>query len=114
MFKQIANLAQIMKQAQAMQGRVQELKARLEAIRVTGSSGGGLVEVDASGDQRILAVRIQSDALPRGVTGLEELVVTATNDALDRAKHAAAEVMQSATGDLGGLGDMFPQLGSSH
>ena len=113
MFKQIANIAQLMKQAQAMQGRFQELKARLEDVRVTGSAGGGLVEVDAAGDQRIVAVRIQSDAIARGTASLEDLIVSATNDALDRAKQAAAEVMQSATGDLGSLGDMFPQLGSS-
>jgi DNA-binding YbaB/EbfC family protein len=113
MFKQIANIAQLMKQAQAMQGRFQDLKARLEEIRVTGSAGGGLVEVDAAGDQRIVAVRIREDALARGSGSLEEFVVIATNEALDRAKQAAAELMQSATGDLGPLGDMFPQLGSS-
>jgi DNA-binding YbaB/EbfC family protein len=112
MFKQIANIAQLMKQAQAMQGRFQELKAQLEEVRVTGSAG-GLVEVDASGDQRIVAVRIQDEALSRGTAALEELIVRATNEALDRAKQAAAEAMQSATGDLGPLGDMFPQLGSS-
>jgi DNA-binding YbaB/EbfC family protein len=112
MFKEIANIAQLMKQAQAMQGRFQELKARLEEFRVTGSAGGGLVEVDAAGDQRIIAVRIQDEAIARGAASLEDLIATATNEALDRAKQAAAEVMQSATGDLGPLGDMFPQLGS--
>jgi|EndMetStandDraft_8_1072994.scaffolds.fasta_scaffold621260_1 nucleoid-associated protein EbfC len=113
MFKQIADIAQLMKNAQAMQGRLQELKARLEEVRVTGSSGDGLVEVDAAGDQRIVAVRIHDDAIARGASSLEELIVTATNQALDLAKQAAAEAMQSATGDLGPLGDMFPQLGSS-
>jgi len=111
MFKQIANIAQMMKQAQALQGKFQELKARLEQIRVTGSAGGGLVEVDAAGDQRVVAVRIQPDAVARGSEALEQLIVTATNQALDLAKQAAAEVMQSATGDLGGLGDLFPNLG---
>lgn len=111
MFKQIANLAQMMKQAQAMQGRFQELKARLEQVRVTGSAAGGLVEVDAAGDQRIVAVRIQDEALSRGAVALEDMIVVATNEALDRAKHAAAEAMQSATGDLGGLGDLLPQFG---
>jgi nucleoid-associated protein EbfC len=113
MFKQIANIAQLMTQAQAMQGRFQELKAQLEEVRATGSAGGGLVEVDAAGDQRIVAVRIQNEALASGTASLEELIVRATNEALDRAKQSASEVMQSATGDLGPLGDMFPQLGSS-
>jgi DNA-binding YbaB/EbfC family protein len=112
MFKQIANIAQLMKQAQAMQGRFQELKARLEEVRVTGSAGGGLVEVDAAGDQRIVAVRIRDEAIAQGASSLEDLIAAATNEALDRAKQAAAEVMQSATGDFGPLGDMFPQLGS--
>jgi len=113
MFKQIANVAQLMKQAQAMQGRVHEIKAQLEGLRVTGTSAGGQVEVDAAGDQRIVAVRIRAEALAAGVAALEEHVAAATNDALDRAKQAAAELMQSATGDLSGLGDFFPQLGSS-
>jgi DNA-binding YbaB/EbfC family protein len=112
MFKQIANIAQLMKQAQSMQGRLQDLKAQLEQVRVTGSADGGAVEVEASGDQRIVAVRIQDDALARGAGHLETLLVAATNDALDRAKLAAAELMQSATGDLGGLGDIFPQAGA--
>ena len=112
MFKQIANIAQMMKQAQAMQGRFQDLKARLEEVRVTGSAGGGAVEVDASGDQRIVAVRIQNDALAQGAGTLEDMIVSATNDALARAKHAAAEAMQSVAGDLDGLGDLLPQLGS--
>ncbi|WP_145031108.1 YbaB/EbfC family nucleoid-associated protein [Caulifigura coniformis] len=112
MFKQIANVAQLMKQAQAMQGRVHEIKAQLENLRVTGTSTDGMVEVDAAGDQRIVAVRIRPEALIAGAAALEQQVAFATNEALDRAKLAAAELMQSATGDLSGLGDLFPQLGS--
>ena len=112
MFKQIANVAQIMRQAQAMQGRLQQLKEGLASVRVTGVAGNGLVEVDASGDQRILCVRISEQA----ATGcdfrqLEVLIAAATNDALDRAKVAAAEAMQSATGDIPGLSEAMSQFG---
>ncbi len=113
MFKQIAGVAQLMKQAQAMQGRLQEFKEGLERIRVTGTAGEGLVEVDASGDQRILAVRIDSAVVAGDARRLENLIVTATNDALDRAKQAAAESMQSTAGRIPGLGDMFSQFGST-
>jgi len=113
MFKQLANVAQMMKQAQAMQGRLQELKDGLERLRVTGSSGNGLVEVEASGDQKIVAVRISDSVRNGDPTRLEQSVVDAVNDALDRAKHAAAESMHAMAGGLPGMGDMLSQLGSN-
>ena len=112
MFKQLANIAQLMKQAQAMQGRLQELKQSLEQIRVTGSAGNGQVEVDAAGDQRILDVRIESSAFSGDARQLEQLIVQATNDALDRAKQAAAEAMQSATGGMEGMQDLLSGFGA--
>ncbi len=112
MFKQLANAAQLMKQAQAMQGRLQELKEGLERLQVTGQAGDGLVEVDASGDQRVLAVRIQESARTAGGQLLEKLVLVAANDALEKARLAAAESMQSAAGGFPGMGDMLSQLGS--
>lgn len=113
MFKQIANIAQVMRQAQAMQGRLQELKDRLSTIQVTGTAGNGAVAVDVSGDQRILAVRIDDQAAQLDLRTLEAFLAAATNDALDRAKLAAAETMQSATGEMPGMSELMSQLGSS-
>ncbi|HVJ84247.1 MAG TPA: YbaB/EbfC family nucleoid-associated protein [Caulifigura sp.] len=112
MFKQLANIAQVVNQAQAMQGRFQELKQSLEQIRVTGSAGNGLVQVDAAGDQRILDVRIESSAYSGDPRQLEQLIVQATNDALDLAKQAAAEAMQSATGGMEGMQDLLTRFGA--
>lgn len=112
MFKQLSNVAQMMKHAQAMQGRLQEVKDDLARIQVIGSAGGGLVEVEATGDQRILAVRLSESARTGDPRQLEELVGLAVNDALDRARLVAAESMQSLAGGLPGMGDILSQFGS--
>ena len=54
----LANLGSIMKQAQQMGGKLQEVNAQLKTQRTTGSAGGGLVEVETNGLGEVLAVRI--------------------------------------------------------
>jgi len=49
MFKNLANLGTLVKQAQQMGGQMQELTGRLRQQRVTGAAGGGLIEVEANG-----------------------------------------------------------------
>jgi nucleoid-associated protein EbfC len=95
------NLGQLMKQAQAMQEKMAEVQAQLEAIEMTGVSGGGMVQVAVNGKGDVKRVKIDKAAVdPAEVEVLEDLIVAAFNDA--RAKvnaHAEAE-MQKLTGGL--------------
>jgi len=116
MFKGLANLAQIMKQAQEAQARIGELKERLGRLTVEGAAGGGLVKVEMNGHQEVLGCRIDESLLrPEDREMVEDLVVAAMNDALRKVKEAAAgEFSQLAGGiDLGAMKDMLGGLGGT-
>ena len=95
------NLAGMMKQAQEMQAKMAELQARLEAVEVTGASGGGLVQVTATGKGTMRRVRIDPSLLkPEDVGVLEDLVVAASNDAKGKAEAMMQEETQKLLGGL--------------
>lgn len=111
MFKSLGNIANLMKQAQEMKSRMGELEGKLAEIRVKGSAGGSMVEVDANGQQKVLSVRID-DSLLDDREMLEDLVTAATNDALQKAKLAAAEQMSEITGgmDMPGMEEIMKNI----
>lgn len=116
MFKGLANLGSLLKQAQQMGGRMQELNERMKTQRATGSSGGGMVEVEVNGLAEVLRCRIDEGLIAGGDRELiEDLVVTAVNQAMTKTKQMHAEAMQSLTGgmSLPGLDEAMQQfLGS--
>jgi len=114
MFKGISNFASILKEAQQIQGRAQEMQAKLGQVRVEGSAGGNMVVVEASGLQRILSVKIEPSLL-KDADGemLEDLLISATNQALEKAQQASADEMSKMTSSLQlpGLSEMMAKLG---
>jgi nucleoid-associated protein EbfC len=114
MFKGISNFASILKEAQQIQGRAQEMQARLGQLRVEGSAGGNMVVVQASGLQRILGVKIEPSLLKDAdVEMLEDLLISATNQALEKAQQASADEMAKMTSQLQlpGLSEMMSKFG---
>jgi len=114
MFKGLGDIASMMKQAQEMQGRMSEMQDSLGQIRVEGSAGGGMVTVEATGQQKILNVHIEKSVFEAGDQEmLEDLIVAATNQALDKVKEAASAEMQKVTGniDMSVLNDALSHLG---
>jgi nucleoid-associated protein EbfC len=114
MFKGISSFASILKEAQQIQGRAQEMQAKLGQVRVEGSAGGNMVVVEASGLQRILSVKIEPSLL-KDADGemLEDLLISATNQALEKAQQASADEMSKMTSSLQlpGLSEMMSKLG---
>jgi hypothetical protein len=95
------NLGQMLKQAQEMQGRMNEMQERLAAAEVSGAAGAGLVQVTISGKGEAKRVKIdKSLLLPDEVEVLEDLVMAAFNDAKARLDAHVAEEMQKLTGGL--------------
>ena len=95
------NLGQMMKQAQEMQGKIQELQERLNQMEISGSAGGGMVQVTLTGKGEMRAIKIDpSLADPEDIEVLEDLVVAAVNDARTKVEQQAAEEMQKLTGGL--------------
>lgn len=113
MFKGLANIGSLMKQAQAMGGKMKELQEELKVRRATGSAGGGMVEVEVNGASDVLSCKIDETLLAGGDRELlEDMIVTATNQALIKAKEMHAEAMQSLTGGLSlpGLDEAMSQI----
>jgi DNA-binding YbaB/EbfC family protein len=91
----------MMKQARELQSRMQEMQEQIAAIEVTGTAGGGLVEVTLVGNGIMKAVKIDpSLAKPDEAEILEDLLLAAHNDARAKLETRTAELAQEATGGL--------------
>jgi DNA-binding YbaB/EbfC family protein len=100
-FKGLANLGNLMRHAQEMGGRLQDIGMQLKAKRVTGSAGGGLVEAEANGLGEILRVTIDPQLIERQERDMiEDLVRAAINQALRNAREAHTELVRSMTAGL--------------
>ena len=87
-----------MKQATRMQQQMERVQQDLASKTVDGIAGGGIVKVVAKCDQTLVSIKISPDAVnPQDVAFLEELVLTAVNDAMAKAKDPAAKEMGSVT-----------------
>ncbi len=95
--KMPGNMQNMMKQAQAMQQKLQE---EIAAIRVEGSAGGGMVSVKMDGQKNVLGVKIDPE-VAGDVEMLQDMVVAAFNDA---AKKVDEQSQAKMGGMLGGLG----------
>lgn len=97
----------LMAQVRKMQEEMEKAQEALGAEQVTGSAGGGMVEVDMDGHQNVLAVRLKPEVVdPDDVEMLQDLLLAAINDAAEKAKALAEERMGGVTGglDIPGLG----------
>ena len=113
MFKQLGNIASLMKQAQQMSGRMQEINEQLRGQRVEGCSGGGMVTVNANGLGEVLQVSIDPGLIESGDREMiEDLLPAAINDAVTKAKQLHADAMKSMTSDmdLPGLDDALDRF----
>lgn len=113
MFKGIGNLASIMKTAQQMGGKVQEVQEKLKGARATGTAGGGMVEIEVNGLGEVLRARIDPSLIAGGDHEmLEDLLPAAVNQAVAKSKQLHQEAMQSVTEGLNlpGLNEALAQL----
>jgi nucleoid-associated protein EbfC len=91
----------LMKQAQAMQQKLQDAQAELETLEVDGSAGGGVVTVKVTGKGQLKAISIDPSLMnPDEKEILEDLVVAAMNDARVKAERVTQERMAELTKGL--------------
>ena len=91
----------LIRQAQQLQARLAKAQQELEEMTVEGSAGGGVVRVVVSGKLAVQSVSIDPDAVdPDDVQMLEELVLAAVNEGLQKAQELAQQKMGALTGGL--------------
>ena len=94
-------MGNILKQAQKMQQRLAEVQEELSQRVVEGAAGGGIVRVAASGAQEVLSIKIDPEAVnPDEVELLEDMVLAAVSQALEKSRQLAQEEMAKVTGGL--------------
>jgi DNA-binding YbaB/EbfC family protein len=91
----------MMKQAQKLQSKMLEMQEELGNRTVTVQVGGGMVEVVANGRQEILSMRIDPEVVtPDDTEMLQDLIMAAINDALNRSREMVSEEMAKLTGGM--------------
>jgi len=91
----------IIRQAQQMQAKLAKAQEELEKATVEASSGGGVVTVVVNGHQQLLSVKISPEAVdPDDVEMLEDLVLAAVNEGMDKAREVASSQLGAITGGL--------------
>jgi len=95
------DLRDLQRMAKEMQASMEKAQSQLAEETVEGSAGGGAVTVVMTGTQEVRSVRIAPDAVdPADVETLQDLVLAAVRDAVQRSKDLAAQKLGGITGGL--------------
>lgn len=101
MFKNLGNMADLFKQAQEMQKKMAQSQEKLDGILVEGTSGAGLVHVIMTAKGMVKSLQIDPSLInPDDTEILQDLIITAINDARHKADTATATEMEKVTGGL--------------
>jgi len=94
-------MGNMMKQAQKLQKKMMKLQEELGDRTVETSSGGGMVKVVANGKQQVVSIEIEKEVVdPDDVDMLQDLVLAAVNDALQKSQEMVSQEMGKLTGGL--------------
>jgi DNA-binding YbaB/EbfC family protein len=95
------NLGQMMKQAQEMQTRMQQMQDALAEVEVTGQSGAGMVNVTLNGKGEMKRLKLDKSVVdPEDVEVIEDLIMAAFNDAKLKVEQHVAEETQKLMGGM--------------
>jgi hypothetical protein len=95
------NMNNLMKQAQMLQKQMEEAQKELESKEFEGSVGGGAVVVKVNGKKEVMSINIKPEVVdPDDVEMLEDLVLSAINQALKNADEETANKMGKITGGM--------------
>lgn len=97
----MGGMAGLMKQANQMQMKMKKLQEELATREFTGTSGGGAVSAKVNGDSKVLSITINPEVMKAGdAEMLQDMVVSAVNDALKTAKDTSSQEMSKITGGM--------------
>jgi DNA-binding YbaB/EbfC family protein len=94
-------MAQLMKQANQMQTRMKKVQEDLAKQEYEGTSGGGAVTVKVNGEYKMTSLIINPDVIKSGdVEMVQDLILTATNEAVKSARETSQKEMEKVTGGM--------------
>ena len=94
-------MGNMMKQAQKLQTQMLKLQEELAEKTVEASAGGGMIKVVANGRQQILSIQIEKEVVdPDEVEMLQDLMLAAVNDALQKSQEMVSAEMSKLTGGM--------------
>jgi len=97
----VKNMMSMMKQAQKLQSKMVEMQAELGNRTVSAQAGGGMVEAVVNGRQELLSLRIDPEVVSADdVEMLQDLILAAVNEALNRSREMMAQEMSKLTGGM--------------
>ena len=95
------NMGNLMKQAQKLQSKMLKMQEELADKTVETAAVGGMVKVVANGRQQILSIEIEKEVVdPADVEMLQDLVLSAVNDALVKSQEMVSDEMGKLTGGM--------------
>ncbi|NOX34277.1 MAG: YbaB/EbfC family nucleoid-associated protein [Deltaproteobacteria bacterium] len=95
------NMNSMMKQAQKLQKKMMKTQKELATKTVEASAGGGMVKVVANGGQQIESIVLEKEVVdPEDIEMLQDLVLAAVNDALNKSQEMVSSEMGKLTGGL--------------
>jgi DNA-binding YbaB/EbfC family protein len=94
-------MAQLMKQANQMQGKMKQAQENLAKQEYEATSGGGAVTVKVNGEYKMTSLTINKDVMEAGdVEMLQDMILSATNEAVKIARDTSAKEMEKITGGM--------------
>lgn len=95
------NMNQMLKQAQKMQEEIQRVQSELDEKTFTASVGGGAVEIEIQGNKTVQSLKIKPEVVdPDDVEMLEDLIMSAFNEAINNIEKESEEEMSKVTGGV--------------
>lgn len=93
-----SGLNDIMKRAQEMQQKLQDIQKQVAEMEVTGQSGGGVVKIILTGQHYAKKVTLDSSLLKEDKSIIEDLIAAAINDGTDKIERGLREKMGGLAG----------------
>ena len=94
-------MGKMMKQAQQLQEKMMKMQEELAEKTVEATAGGGMIKVVANGKQQVVSIAIEKEVVdPEDVDMLQDLVLAAVNDALNRSQEMVSGEMSKLTGGM--------------
>jgi DNA-binding YbaB/EbfC family protein len=94
-------MGNMMKQAQKLQAKMLSLQEELAHQTVEATAGGGMIKATANGRQQIVSIVIDKEVVdPEDIEMLQDLVLAAVNDALNKSQEMVSQEMGKLTGGM--------------